>query len=53
MTQRYACDFCGYEGAVVDDVPLDEVQCPMCGEQVTPMPLNSRPDEGAHDDGEF
>ena len=53
MTQRYACDFCGYEGAVVDDVPLDEVQCRMCGEQVTPLPSRSGPDDGLLDVGEF
>ena len=30
MTQGYACDFCGYEGARHrGDVPLDGIQCPI------------------------
>jgi hypothetical protein len=37
MPTRWVCDFCGYEGSTTDDVPPDEVQCPMCGEPVTPQ----------------
>ena len=31
----YACQHCGYPGQ--DPRPVDEVQCPMCGEPVTPL----------------
>jgi rubrerythrin len=31
----YVCEYCGYQGR--DPRPVDEVQCPMCGEPVTPM----------------
>ncbi|HEX6878612.1 MAG TPA: hypothetical protein VF165_23335 [Nocardioidaceae bacterium] len=31
----YACEHCGYQGQ--DPRPVDEVQCPMCGEPVTPL----------------
>lgn len=31
----YVCDFCGHRGT--DARPVDEVQCPMCGEPVTPV----------------
>jgi len=33
---EYACDHCGYEGTAPADRPIDEVQCPRCGEPVTP-----------------
>ncbi len=36
MRRKYACDFCGHEGWYDDDRPVDEVQCPQCGEPVTP-----------------
>jgi predicted RNA-binding Zn-ribbon protein involved in translation (DUF1610 family) len=45
MPTRWVCDFCGYEGAAPGDVPPDQVQCPMCGEPVTPLP--SRSETGA------
>lgn len=31
----YVCDFCGHRGH--DPRPVDQVQCPMCGEPVTPL----------------
>lgn len=34
--QAYVCEYCGYEGS--DPRPVDQVQCPMCGEPVTPLP---------------
>ena len=37
MTTRYVCDYCGYEGRVPEDRTVDEIQCPMCGEPVTPL----------------
>ena len=37
MSQRYVCDYCGYEGSADTDGPPDEIQCPMCGEPVTPL----------------
>lgn len=37
MTTRYACDYCGHEGRVADDQPVEMVQCPVCGEPVTPV----------------
>jgi hypothetical protein len=45
MSTRWACDFCGYEGSAPADVPPDQVQCPICGEPVTPLP--SRSESGA------
>jgi hypothetical protein len=39
MSTRWVCDFCGYEGSTAGDVPPDQIQCPMCGEPVTPLPL--------------
>jgi hypothetical protein len=41
MATRWVCDFCGYEGSTPGDVPPDQVQCPMCGELVTPLPSRS------------
>jgi rubrerythrin len=32
---EYVCEYCGYQGR--DDRPVDQVQCPMCGEPVTPL----------------
>ena len=32
---EYVCDHCGYRGR--DPRPVDEIQCPMCGEPVTPL----------------
>jgi DNA-directed RNA polymerase subunit RPC12/RpoP len=29
------CEHCGHQGH--DTRPVDEVQCPMCGEPVTPL----------------
>jgi hypothetical protein len=37
MSTRYVCDYCGHEGTVPGDEPVDSVQCPMCGEPVTPL----------------
>ena len=34
VTMDWACEFCGNEGSSSE--PVDEVQCPMCGEPVTP-----------------
>lgn len=31
----YVCDYCGWKGR--DPRPVDQVQCPMCGEPVTPL----------------
>lgn len=31
-----ACEYCGWDGTVVADI-VDEIQCPMCGEPVTPQ----------------
>ena len=36
--QRYVCDYCGYQGIHDVDDPPDSIQCPMCGEPVTPLP---------------
>jgi predicted RNA-binding Zn-ribbon protein involved in translation (DUF1610 family) len=36
MRTEYTCDYCGYEGTVPVDRPIDEIQCPQCGEFVTP-----------------
>ena len=36
MSARYVCDYCGHEGEAPVDEPVDRVQCPMCGEPVTP-----------------
>jgi len=33
---EYVCDYCGRRGH--DPRPVDEVQCPRCGEPVTPLP---------------
>jgi DNA-directed RNA polymerase subunit RPC12/RpoP len=33
---RWVCDNCGEQGRVSDDVPIDAVQCPTCGEPVLP-----------------
>ena len=38
MTELYACDHCGYQGEIPEVERVDEVQCPMCGEPVTPLP---------------
>jgi hypothetical protein len=37
MTTRYVCDYCGHEGRVPDGEMVDRIQCPMCGEPVTPL----------------
>lgn len=37
MTTRYACDYCGHEGDVPRGQMVEEIQCPMCGEPVTPL----------------
>ena len=37
MAVRWVCDFCGYEGSAPDQAETDQVQCPMCGEPVTPV----------------
>ena len=37
MSTRYACDYCGHEGKVPGDEPPERIQCPMCGEPVTPL----------------
>jgi rubrerythrin len=37
MSARYVCDYCGHQGEHADDEPVDSVQCPMCGEPVTPL----------------
>jgi ribosomal protein S27E len=39
MSTRWVCDFCGNEGSTASDVPSDQIQCPMCGEPVTPLPF--------------
>ncbi|HEU4513457.1 MAG TPA: hypothetical protein VFR87_10175 [Nocardioidaceae bacterium] len=31
----YVCEYCGHHGR--DPRPVDQVQCPMCGEPVTPL----------------
>ena len=33
----WVCDHCGHEGCSPDDVVPDSVQCPVCGEPVTPL----------------
>ena len=35
--REFACDYCGYQGWYDASRPVDEVQCPRCGEPVTPM----------------
>jgi hypothetical protein len=47
MSTRWVCDFCGYEGSSSEDVPPDQVQCPICGEPVTPLPSRSGTDVGS------
>jgi hypothetical protein len=37
MSTRYVCDYCGHEGKAPGDAPVEQVQCPMCGEPVTPL----------------
>jgi DNA-directed RNA polymerase subunit RPC12/RpoP len=37
MATSYVCDHCGYEGSDEESPPVDEIQCPMCGEPVTPL----------------
>ncbi len=37
MSTRYACDYCGHQGRIDDAEPVETVQCPMCGEPVTPI----------------
>lgn len=37
MSTRYVCDHCGHEGEAPGDEPVERVQCPMCGEPVTPL----------------
>jgi predicted RNA-binding Zn-ribbon protein involved in translation (DUF1610 family) len=37
MATRWVCDDCGYQGRTNDDGPVDRIQCPMCGEPVTPL----------------
>lgn len=34
-TTQYVCEYCGHEGST--EQPVDQVQCPMCGEPVTPV----------------
>ena len=34
-SREYVCEHCGYQGR--DPLPVDEVQCPRCGEPVTPL----------------
>lgn len=34
-SREYVCEYCGYQGR--DPRPVDQVQCPMCGEPVTPL----------------
>jgi DNA-directed RNA polymerase subunit RPC12/RpoP len=31
---EWVCEYCGHEGE--SDVAVDSIQCPMCGEPVTP-----------------
>jgi hypothetical protein len=37
MSTRYVCDYCGHEGEVPRGEIPDRIQCPMCGEPVTPL----------------
>jgi DNA-directed RNA polymerase subunit RPC12/RpoP len=37
MSTRYVCDHCGHEGEAPGEEPVERVQCPMCGEPVTPL----------------
>jgi DNA-directed RNA polymerase subunit RPC12/RpoP len=37
MSTRYVCDYCGHQGKVPGDEPAERIQCPMCGEPVTPL----------------
>jgi len=37
MSTPYVCDHCGHEGQAPDGEPVDAVQCPRCGEPVTPL----------------
>ena len=32
---EWVCEYCGYEGE--SPRPVDQIQCPMCGEPVTPQ----------------
>ena len=34
VTMDWVCEYCGNEGESSE--PIDEVQCPTCGEAVTP-----------------
>lgn len=34
---RWVCDYCGYQGRTQEDIPVEQVQCPQCGEPVTPL----------------
>ena len=34
---RYVCDFCGHEGYVPGDEPVERILCPTCGEPVTEL----------------
>jgi hypothetical protein len=36
-TRLFACDFCGYESRHDASQPVEAVQCPQCGEPVTPL----------------
>ena len=33
----------------VDDMPVDQLRCPMCGEPVTPLPAPTTTDDGPDD----
>jgi DNA-directed RNA polymerase subunit RPC12/RpoP len=37
MSTRYVCDYCGHEGEVSRGEIPDRIQCPMCGEPITPL----------------
>lgn len=41
MATCYVCDYCGFEGRDEESRPVDQIQCPMCGEPVTPLPNGS------------
>ena len=34
---EWVCDTCGQQGETSQDVVPDDVQCPVCGEPVTPL----------------
>ena len=37
MRLEWVCDHCGHEGSSPSQTPVDTVQCPVCGEPVTPL----------------